>query len=202
MLGGYQGMWFSTAILAGLTVFGPLALLAVLRGLMTRDRSRAALAGAAMGMAILGSHPQHAVLFFCSCSAGSRRPPPARPNSGASPALRGTVPALLDRRRLRGHPHALDTIENGYRDPEFDRLSLYGSPWLLATHAAGLLVGKAYFPGPGVEAEFATFAGLAALALAVAAPSGRGPTRESASRPSREPSRSASPSSIRSPGCS
>src|SRR6185436_19978857 len=62
----------------------------------------------------------------------------------------------------------LDTIENGYRDPEFDWLSLYGSPWLLATHAAGLLVGKVYFPGPGVEAEFATFAGLAALAMAVA----------------------------------
>jgi hypothetical protein len=62
----------------------------------------------------------------------------------------------------------LDTIENGYRDPEFDRLALYGSPWLLATHVTGLLVGKAYFPGPGFEAEFATFAGLAALALAVA----------------------------------
>jgi hypothetical protein len=170
MLGGYQGMWFSTAILAGLTVFGPLALLAVLRGLETRDRSRAALAGAAMGMAILGSHPQHAVLFFLLVlgwiATAAARSPGLR-----SFALRfgGLFLLFSVGVGLADILTRLDTIENGYRDPEFDRLSLYGTPWLLATHAAGLLVGKVYFPGPGVEAEFATFAGLAALALAVVA---------------------------------
>ncbi|MBI3854919.1 MAG: hypothetical protein HY293_04430, partial [Planctomycetes bacterium] len=64
MLGGYNAMWFSTGILAGATVFGPLALLAIVRGLETRDRRCAATAGAAMGLAILGSHPQHDLLLI------------------------------------------------------------------------------------------------------------------------------------------
>lgn len=168
MLGGYNAMWFSTAILAGLSVFGPLALLAVVKGLETRDPSRAALAGAAMGMAILGSHPQHAVLFFLFVlgwiATVAGRTPDLRRLALRFAALFALfsigvgLPDILTR---------LDTIENGYREPEFDQLSLYGNPWLLATHVAGLLLGKVYFPGAGFEAEFASYAGLAALALAV-----------------------------------
>jgi len=169
MLGGYNAMWFSTAILAGLSVFGPLALLAIVKGLETREPSRAAVAGAAMGLAILGSHPQHAVLFALFvlgwiATAAARTPDLrkfALKFAGVFTlfAVGVGLPDILTR---------LDTIENGYREPEFDQLSLYGNPWRLATHAAGLLLGKAYFPGPGFEAEFATYAGLAALALAVA----------------------------------
>ena len=61
----------------------------------------------------------------------------------------------------------LDSIENGYRNPEFDHLSLYAEPWRLVTYAAGLVLGKVYFPGPGWEAEFPVYMGLAAASLAV-----------------------------------
>src|SRR6185503_16286954 len=64
MLAGYNAMWFSTAVLAGATVFGPLALLAIVKGLETQDRRYAGWAGSSMGLAILGTHPQHAVLLF------------------------------------------------------------------------------------------------------------------------------------------
>lgn len=167
MLGGYNAMWFSTAILAGVSVFGPLALLAVVKGLETREPSRAALGGAAMGVAILGSHPQHAVLFFLLVlgwiATAAVRTPDLRTFAlrfGGLFTLFAVgvgLPDILTR---------LDTIENGYREPEFDQLSLYGNPWRLATHAAGVLLGKVYFPGAGFEAEFATYTGLAALALA------------------------------------
>jgi hypothetical protein len=168
MLGGYNAMWFSTAILAGATVFGPLALLAVVRGLETRDRSRAALGGAAMGMAILGSHPQHAVLFFLLVLAWIAAVA-IRTRELRSFALRfgGLFVLFSIGVGLVDILTRLDTIENGYREPEFDRLSFYGNPWLLATHVAGLLLGKVYFPGPGFESEFATYAGLSAIALAV-----------------------------------
>ena len=169
MLGGYNAMWFSTAILAGVSVFGPLALLAIVKGLETRDRSRAALAGAAMGLAILGSHPQHAVLLFVFflgwIAAAAARTPDLRKFAlqfggvFAIFAIGVGLAEILTR---------LDTIENGYRDPEFDRLWFYGSPWPLATHLSGLLLGKVYFPGGGFEAEFACYVGLAALGLAVA----------------------------------
>jgi hypothetical protein len=168
MLGGYHAMWFSTAILTGVAVFGPLALLAVVKGLETREPSRAALAGAAMGLAILGSHPQHAVLFYLVVAAwiaaAAVRTPDLRKFAlrfGGLFTLFAVgvgLPDILTR---------LDTIENGYREPEFDQLSLYGSPWLIASHLAGVLLGKVYFPGAGFEAEFATYTGLAALALAV-----------------------------------
>src|SRR5205814_6493311 len=52
MLLGYNSMWFSTGILAGVSVWGPLALLFILRAFETWDLSRAAIAGTAMGLAI------------------------------------------------------------------------------------------------------------------------------------------------------
>jgi len=168
MLGGYNAAWFSTAILAGVSVFGPLALLAILRGIETKDRTRAALAGAAMGMAILGSHPQHAVLSFLFLlgwiAFSAWRAPESRPF-----ILRfGTIFALLSVGvGLVEILTRLDTIENGYRDPVFDHIYFYSDPWRLPTYAFGMIFGKVYFPGAEWEAEFSVYAGLAATALAI-----------------------------------
>jgi hypothetical protein len=134
MLAGYNAMWFSTGILLGATVFGPLALLAIVKGLETRDQRCAGWAGAAMGLAILGTHPQHAMLLFLLllgwiAAAGPR---PFSLRFGALFALLSIgvgMAEILTR---------LDTIENGYRDPEFDRLSLYAEPGRLATYVSGL----------------------------------------------------------------
>jgi hypothetical protein len=167
MLGGYQAMWFSTAILAGVSVFGPLALLAILRGLETRDRSRAPLAAAAMGMAILGSHPQHALLtflFLLGWIAVAARAPETRAFTLRFAVLFGLLSVGAGLAEILAR---LDTIENGYRDPDFDRLSLYAEPWRLASYATGLIFGKVYFPGAGWEAEFPVYMGLAAAALAI-----------------------------------
>jgi hypothetical protein len=168
MLGGYNAAWFSTAILAGVSVFGPLALLAILRGIETKDRRRAALAGIAMGMAILGSHPQHAVLTFLLLlgwiAFAAWRTPESRPF-----ILRfGTIFALLSVGvGLVEILTRLDTIENGYRDPSFDHIYFYSEPWRLPTYAVGMLFAKVYFPGAEWEAEFSVYAGLAAAALAI-----------------------------------
>jgi hypothetical protein len=164
MLTGYNAMWFSTGILAGAVVFGPLALLAILKGIETKDLRRAGVAALAMGLAILGSHPQHAVLLFLfllGWIAFASGRDPFRFRFGGLFALLSIgvgMAEILTR---------LDTIENGYRDPEFDRLSLYAEPGRLATYAAGLVLGKVYFPGAGWEAEFAVYTGLAAAGLSV-----------------------------------
>jgi hypothetical protein len=163
MLAGYNAMWFSTGILLGAAVFGPLALLAIVKGLETREQRWAGWAGAAMGLAILGTHPQHAMLLFLLllgwiAAAGPR---PFSIRFGALFALLSIgvgMAEILTR---------LDTIENGYRDPEFDRLSLYAEPGRLATYVSGLLFGKVYYPGAGWEAEFAVYGGLGAAGLAV-----------------------------------
>lgn len=163
MLTGYNAMWFSTGILAGAVVFGPLALLAILKGLEAQDLRRAGLAALAMGLAILGSHPQHAVLLFLFLLGwiAISGPRPFALRFGGLFALLSIgvgMAEILTR---------LETIENGYRDPEFDRLSLYAEPARLATYLSGLLLGKVYFPGAGWEAEFAVYTGLAASGLAV-----------------------------------
>jgi hypothetical protein len=64
MLGGYNALWVSTGFLAGALVFGPLALLGIVKALERESLRRAAGAGAAMGMVILGSHPQHALFVL------------------------------------------------------------------------------------------------------------------------------------------
>jgi hypothetical protein len=170
MLGGYNAMWFSTTILAGVSVFGPLALLLLLKCVETKTLGKAPLAGGAMGLAILGSHPQHALLFFILLIAwtgvalwrsGADRLYSFRLLSRFAIFTIGVgIVEILAR---------LDSIENGYRDPTFDQLSLYSEPWRLLTYASGLILGKVYFPGPGYEAEFPVYMGLAAAALAVVA---------------------------------
>ena len=167
MLGGYQAMWFSTSILAGLSVFGPLALALLLKGLQSRSLPHAVYGGALMGLAILGSHPQHAILFFILLlvwSSVALRRSRAELRFGFSFVFLfalfsvgvGVVEILA----------RLDSIENGYRDPSFDHLSLYAEPFQLATYLSGLILGKVHFPGPGWEAEFPVFLGLAAVTLA------------------------------------
>jgi hypothetical protein len=170
MLGGYQAMWFSTSILAGLTVFGPLALALLLRGIQTRRRTNAVYAGCLMGLAILGSHPQHAILFFILLLAWTvvaLRRSQAELRLGFEYVVLFVLFSVgVGVVEILGR---LDSIENGYRDPTYDHLSLYGEPWRLVTYASGVLLGKVYFPGPGWEAEFPVYLGLAAAALAVVA---------------------------------
>jgi hypothetical protein len=168
MLGGYNASWFSTSILAGVSVFGPLALLAILRGIETKDRTRAALAGAAMGLAILGSHPQHAVLTFLFLLGWIAFAALGRADSRPFILRFGTVFALLSIGiGLAEILTRLDTIENGYRDPVYDHIYFYSEPWRLPTYAAAMLLGKVYFPGAEWEAEFSVYAGLAATTLAL-----------------------------------
>jgi hypothetical protein len=170
MLGGYQAMWFSTSILAGLSVFGPLALSLLLQGASTRRLSHAVFAGGLLGLAILGSHPQHAILFFLLllvwCGAALRRSQAPLRFAFTFLFLFAVFSVGVGMVEILAR---LDSIENGYRDPTFDHLSLYAEPWRLLTYAAGLVLGKVYFPGPGWEAEFAVFAGLTAVAAAVVA---------------------------------
>ena len=170
MLGGYQAMWFSTSILAGLSVFGPLAARFLIRGAETRTLGAAPIAGAFMGLAILGSHPQHAILFFLFLLAWSlfvlKR---AGHDARFSLSFTGLFAIFSIGVGIVEVLARLDSIENGYRDPQFDHLSLYAEPLRLATYATGLILGKAYFPGPGWEAEFSVYMGLAAVSLAVVA---------------------------------
>ncbi len=167
MLIGYNSLWFSTGILEGAVVFGPLALLAMARSLARKDPGLAALGGAAMGMAFLGSHPQHALLTFVFVAAwtafeGFRARDRFALRGGLLFALFAAgagLAAILTR---------LDSIENGYRNPSYDALTLYEEPWTLLTHLAGIVVGKAYFPESlWTEYEFTTYAGLAVFALAL-----------------------------------
>jgi hypothetical protein len=168
MLLGYNSLWFSTGILEGALVFGPLALLALLRSLDRKDLSLAALGGAALGATFLGSHPQHALLLAILVGAwaafAGRGDPRFAFRAGLVSALFAagvSMAALLTR---------LDSIENGYRDPAFDTLTLYEEPWRLATFLAGTLLGKAYYPAnPWVEYEFTAYTGLAVFALALVA---------------------------------
>jgi len=170
MLCGYNAMWFSTGILGGLMVFGPLALLWALQGLETQDRRRSALAAAAMGMAVLGSHPHHALLFFLfllgwiAFATWKDRRDPRSALVGAGTLSLLTCGVAVVEVLLR-----LDAIENGYRDASYDLATLYAEPLSLMTYASGILLGKAYFPGPGWEAEFPVYAGLAASTLAAVA---------------------------------
>ena len=165
MLLGYNALWFSSGILLGVSVFGPLAFLAVHRGTSARELSFAALAGAALGLAALGSHPQHALhvgLLALAWTAVAGR--------GDRPfALRfGLVVALLAAGvGMAAELTRLESIAHGYRDPSHDALFLYKSSVL--PHLAGLVYGKVFVPDdPHVAYEFTIYAGLAVAALAVA----------------------------------
>jgi hypothetical protein len=154
-LTGYSAHWFSTTILAGTSVFGPLAVLGLVRG-------RPLLSGAALGLSILGSHPQHALyvfVFVLAWGLAVERRPRHVLIAGLAALLVG-LPEILAR---------LESIEHGFRDPTTDSKVLYGSGAVLVQALLGLVAGPA-LPLHGIlRSEFPLFAGLAACALAVGA---------------------------------
>ena len=156
---GFNALWFTTGILLGVSVFGPLALLAIVRGLEKGSLPHAGWAGAAYGTAILGSHPQLALLLFLFLLAwiAARRAWRFGLAFGALSVGVGLA-AVLTR---------LDSLENGWRATDADVLSIYRESVL--PHLAGLVLGKAYPPkNPFLAYELAVHAGLAATSLALA----------------------------------
>lgn len=164
MLLGYNSLWFSTGILEGVNVFGPLALLAIHRGLGARDLSRASLAGAAMGLAVLGSHPQyalHAFLFLFALILARERNLFAAKFAGifAAFTLGVGLAAILAR---------LETIQEGLRIPGADFALVYDHPWRAAGTVFSLVLEKMIpHHDPLVRSELSIYAGLAAVALAL-----------------------------------
>ncbi len=156
---GFNALWFSSGILLGVSVFGPLALLAIVRGLEKGSLPHAGWAGAAYGMAILGSHPQLALLLFLFLLAWIAVHRAWRFGLVFSLLSTGVgLVAILTR---------LDSLENGWRDPGADILSIYGGN--VFVHLSGLVLGKAYPPKqPHLAYELAVHAGLAATSLALA----------------------------------
>lgn len=153
MLQGYFALWFSPGTVQGLSVFLPLALLAL-------ERGRAPLGGLALGVAVLGTHGQHALLAFVFCAAW----------------------AALRRRTLRdtaaffgvalgagavGIAAQLDAVLHGFRVPGGDFALHYASPFRLPTYLLGAAFGKLHaFSDPLLASEFTIFAGVAGTLLA------------------------------------
>ncbi len=161
MLCGCNAMWFSTGILAGASVFGPLTLLWLARARERRDAGCAALAAAAMGMTILGSHPQHALyifIFFVAWLAVAAIRD--RENRGAVLQLSAIFATVSIGIGLVEILARLDTIANGFRRAA---LPLDAD----AATLLGIAIGKAWFPeNPVLEYEFAAYTGACVLALA------------------------------------
>lgn len=169
MLVGYNAMWFSTGILAGASVWGPLALLAIHRTFDRRNLSTAVLAGVAMGMAILGSHPQHALHLFLF-TLGWLWLVGWRKEYGWRFPLRASMAYVLISIGvgLAELLARLDTIGNGYRDPTFDFVKFYSDGWALPLHVFETVLGKVFFfNDPFFLYEFPIYCGLGAIALAV-----------------------------------
>jgi hypothetical protein len=163
MLLGFNSLWFSTQILLAASVFGPLALLALHRGMEGRRLPFAGLAGAAFGMVLLGSHPQHALLLFLFLLAWIAAHPDRRfaVRFGLAFALLAVgvgLAAVLGR---------LDSLANGWRVPGADLASLYKDA--VFPHLFGLVIGKLLIPEtPALAYELMVHAGLAVTTLAVA----------------------------------
>jgi len=170
MLGGYNALWVSAGFMAGALVFGPLALLGVVRALERRDDRPAALGGAAMGMVILGSHPQHALFLLVFLGAwllaaavrdrGNRR---GVIRAGAVFALFAVGAGFA---AILAH---LETVAHCFRAPGRDIDLIYDRPFAVLTHLAGLFLGKVHVSSnPLVRSELTVFIGLAGTALAAA----------------------------------
>jgi len=168
MLLGYNAVWFSTAPLLGLSVFGPLAFRSLWLGIRKRDPSAAAPAGMCMGMALLGSHPQHALHFFLFLLAWlaaavlrerESRPELLRLAILFAPLSIGTGLAAVQTR--------LETLEHGVMAATDAFEILYGRAGEVLKASLTLILGKALFP-PSVpmETEFMAFAGLGVTGLA------------------------------------
>jgi len=169
MLLGYNTFWFSTGTFMGASVFAPLALLGLRRGLESRTLKPLLLGGLAMGLVILGSHGQHALhlLIFFSvwllvCWIADRDARGFILKGGAlfvATALGVGMAAILTQ---------LDSVLNGFRMPGEDLQLHYASPWLLPTYIANLALGKVIFAPNGLlRSEFTVYAGVAGTALAL-----------------------------------
>jgi hypothetical protein len=153
MLWGYSATWWSTGILEGASVFGPLALLAL-------HRSKPVHAGIAAGLAILGSHPQHALLFSILLGAWALARQRREAPLFAVVALGVGMAAVLTR---------LDSLGNGFRHVGGDFDGLYDRPLGPLWHLAGTAFGKAWFPAhPLPRSEFPVYLGMGGTALALA----------------------------------
>ena len=172
MLLGYNALWVSTGILMGASVFAPLALLGLQKGLAGRDYRPLALGGLCLGLVILGTHGQHALhlmIFFSIWILVSWiRDPGARPfllKGGtlfAGSALGVGMAAILT---------LLDAVTNGRREPGDDLALHYPSPWTQPLYIAGVALGKVCAPsgplGALLRSEFTVYAGVAGTLLAL-----------------------------------
>lgn len=169
MLLGYNGAWFSTGILMGVSVYGPLALWAVVRGLGEQRLSFASLGGAFMGLGILSSHPQHALnvfLFLAAWLAAAI----LRSRGGRKFAARFSIlfAILAVGTGLAAILTRLETIASGSRGLGDDFENIYGWARTSVRHLFTLVLGKALFPERApLEFEFTCFAGLGAAGLAL-----------------------------------
>jgi hypothetical protein len=170
MLLGYNAHWISTGILMGASVFAPLALLGLQRGLARRDFTSLALGGLSLGLVILGSHGQHALhlmIFFSLWMLVSWiRVGEARSfllKGGAlylGAALGVGAAAILTQ---------LDSVMNGLRVPGDDLQLHYASPWSQPLYIAGVALGKVCIPPGGLlRSEFTIYAGVVGTLLAAA----------------------------------
>jgi hypothetical protein len=169
MLIGYNTFWFSTGTFMGASVFAPLALLGLRRGLESKTFRPLALGGLAMGMVILGSHGQHAlhVLIFFSiwmlvcwiADRDSRRFILKGGGIFIAATLGTGMAAILTQ---------LDSVTNGFRVPGDDLQLHYRDPWMLPTYIANLALGKVcYAPDGLLRSEFTIYAGVAGTSLAL-----------------------------------
>jgi len=169
MLFGYNAMWFSTGILLGVSVFVPLVLKWVVEGLESRNLGRAPQAALAMGMVILGSHPQHALHFFLFILGwiliAAVRDREAR---GFILGFGLVVSGLSVGVALVEVLVRLDSILNGFRKAGPDMGLLYGHPWALLGQAVGVALGRIQFHNiSALDPEFNVYAGSALFTLAV-----------------------------------
>jgi hypothetical protein len=169
MFFGYGSTWFSIQVLSAASVFGPLAVLWLHEAVVRKDLSRGALAAIAMGMILLGSHPQHALLFFLFLlawlAAGLLH---VRSDRRFAVRLGLSFPVLSLGVGLVSILLRLDTITHGYRQAGGFG-DLYRGVLEPLGYLPGLVLGKASFPAdPFHDGEFTLYAGLAAAALAAA----------------------------------
>ncbi|HVE41239.1 MAG TPA: YfhO family protein [Planctomycetota bacterium] len=172
MLLGYNTLWVSTGILMGASVFAPLALLLLQKGLARREFKPLALGGLCQGLVLLGSHAQYALLLMIFFSiwilVSWIRDRAARPFllKGAAlfagSALGVGMAAILTQ---------LDAVMNGLRVPGDDLMLHYPMPWTQPLYIAGVAMGKVCAPtgplGALLRSEFTIYAGVAGTLLAV-----------------------------------
>jgi hypothetical protein len=160
MLQGYFAFWFSPGTLQGLSVFLPLTLLFLHRALDGSGLRAALLAGGCLGLGLLGSHGQHALLSLLFCGAWILLRGNLRVGAAFLAAVFGVgMAAVLTQ---------FDAVLNGLRIAGGDFPLHYASPFKLPLHLLGIFV-RGWAPkDPLLASEFTVHLGFAAGGLAVA----------------------------------